>query len=111
MYSQYGEDTFVFLLGGLHKEMTWYKALGMQEGSGWVEALQEAELTTPAIADPSSSPRKSLGPSMPNQVTACALYILRKNTYDVYVATNAAECFSMWCKRRKAESPQLFYGN
>ncbi len=47
MYSQYGEDTFVILLGGpLHKEMAWYTALGMQEGSGWVEALQGAELTT-----------------------------------------------------------------
>ena len=24
MHSQYGEDTFVILLGGLHKEMTWH---------------------------------------------------------------------------------------
>ena len=27
MPSQYGEDTFVTLLGGLHKEVTWYKVL------------------------------------------------------------------------------------
>ena len=69
-----------------------YKVLShWLEGSGWVEALQEAELTTPGIADPSSRPRRSLGS---NQVTACVLYIRRKNAYDVYVATNAAECIS-----------------
>ena len=52
MDNLYGEDKFVLILGVLHTEMTANKVLGQWlEGSGWVEALQEAELATPGIAE------------------------------------------------------------
>ena len=48
--SEYGEDKFVLLPGGLHTEMTSYKMLGhWLEGCGRIEALQEAKLASSGV--------------------------------------------------------------
>ncbi|KAG0716348.1 hypothetical protein GWK47_009930 [Chionoecetes opilio] len=93
--------------------MTCYKALGhWLEGSGWVEALQEAEIATPGIVESFLKASHVTRTRHAHQVTACTLYILLKNAYDVYVTTNEEgppESFSMWCTRRKTKSPQFLY--
>ena len=49
---EYGEDKFVVLFGGLHIEMAALKTLGnWLQGSGWVQALVEAEIASAGTAD------------------------------------------------------------
>ena len=43
----YGEDKFIILLGGFHTELALYKVLGQWlEGSGWIEALVQADVAS-----------------------------------------------------------------
>ena len=47
----YDEHKVVVMFGGLHIEMTVLKTLGdWLDGSGWVQALVQAEITTPIMA-------------------------------------------------------------
>ena len=103
MDNLYGEDKFVLLLGGLHTEMTANKVLGhWSEGSGWVEALQEAEIAFPGIAESFLKASRVTRTRHVHQVTACALHILLRKAYDMYVESlpqGLAESFSCWCTR------------
>ena len=48
----YGEDKYVIVLGGLHIEMALFQLLGCWlEGSGWGNALTEANVTTSGRAN------------------------------------------------------------
>ena len=48
----YDEDKFVIMLGGLHIHMAALKTLGnWLKEKGWVQALVQANNTTPGIAD------------------------------------------------------------
>ncbi|KAJ8385807.1 hypothetical protein AAFF_G00181630 [Aldrovandia affinis] len=48
----YGEDQIVVMFGGLHIEMVALKTLGdWLQGSGWVQALVQAEIATAGTAD------------------------------------------------------------
>ena len=47
----HGESIYVVVLGGLHTEMALWNTLGdILEGSGWISALTEAEVTSSGIA-------------------------------------------------------------
>ena len=78
----YSEEIFVLLLGGLHIEHTWYKLLGQWlDGSGWVEANQEAEIASHGIAESFQKASHIIRTRHAYQVTACALYILLRRAY------------------------------
>ena len=113
MDNLYGEDKFVLLLGGLHTEMTANKVLGQWlEGSGWVEAIQEADIATPGIAESFLKASHVTRTRHAHQVTACALHILLIKAYDAYVESlpqGPQESFSSWCTRRKDKHPQFLY--
>ena len=113
MSESFGEDKLVVLMGGLHTEITGFKALGhWLEGSGGVEVLQEALVTTPGIAQSFLKASHVTRTRHAHQVTACALYIILKKAYDRYVANNSEEStdtFSAWCERQKTGSPQFMY--
>jgi len=48
----YSEDKYVVMFGGLHIEMAALKTLGdWLRGSGWVQELVQADITSPGIAD------------------------------------------------------------
>ena len=50
--NDYGEDKFVVMFGGLHIEMAALKTVGdWLKGSGWVEALVQADIATTGTAD------------------------------------------------------------
>ncbi len=108
------EDKFVILLGELHTEMTCYKVLDhWLEGRG-VDGLKPFRRWSLPFVDYTPLPQAShvTRTRHAHLVITCVLYIRLKNAYDVYVATNAhgpAECFNMWCKCRKAESPHFLY--
>ena len=51
---EYGEGKYVVMFGGLHIEMADLKTLEdctWLRGSGWVQALVQADLVSPGIAD------------------------------------------------------------
>ena len=49
---KYGEDKMVVMFGGLHIAMAALKTIGdWLRGSGWVQALVQAEIATPGTAD------------------------------------------------------------
>ena len=49
---KYGEDKMVVMFGGLHIEMAALKTLSdWLRGSGWIQALVQAEIATPGTVD------------------------------------------------------------
>ena len=112
---QYGEDNLVVMFGGLHIELAALKTLGnWLEGSGWVEALVQAEIATTGKADSYLRASHITRTRRAHQVTASSLYILQQRAYDHYCADNADSeqslfDFESWCKVREEESPQFQY--
>ena len=48
----HGEDKYVVMFGGLHLEMALWSTLGdLLEGSGWTNALVEAEIASSGVAE------------------------------------------------------------
>ena len=48
----HGEDKYVVMFGGLHLEMALWSTLGdLLEGSGWTNALVEAEIASSRVAE------------------------------------------------------------
>ena len=48
----YGEDKFIIMFGGLHTEMTAFKAIGgLLKDSGWTTALTEAGIASTVTAE------------------------------------------------------------
>ena len=104
----YGEDK---LFGGLHIEMTALKTLGdWLQGSGWTQALVQAEITTAGTADSFLRAAHVTRTRRAHQVTAAALYILQRRAYDQYSTTNTEDdehpgSFEDWCSQREQSYP------
>jgi hypothetical protein len=48
----YGEQSYMVMMGGLHIEMALCNVLGdLLEGSGWTNALTEADVASSGVAD------------------------------------------------------------
>ena len=87
-----GEDKYVVMFGGLHIEMALLKTLGdWLRGSGWVQALVQADLASPGIADSFLLATHVAGTRRAHQVTVVALYILKHNAYYHYRVTYSGE--------------------
>ena len=81
----YGEDKFVIMFGGLHIEMAALKTVGdWLKGSGWVQALVQAGITTVGTADSFIHAAHVTRTRRAHQVTLAALYILKHHAYDSY---------------------------
>ena len=90
----YGEDKLVVMFGegGLHIEMTALKTLGdWLQGSGWIQALVQAEITTAGTAYSFLRAAHVTRTRRAHQVTAAALYILQRRAYGQYSTTNTAD--------------------
>ena len=112
---KYGEDKVVVLFGGLHIEMAALKTLGdWLDGSGWVQTLVQAEITTPGTAESFLRASHVTRTRRAHQVTAAALHILQHRAYDHYCKRedNDGEhqlSFEDWCYQRGEEIPQFQY--
>ena len=81
----YGEDKFVIMCGGLHIQMGVLKTLvNWLKGSGWLQALVDANITTPGIVDSSLQAAHTARTLRAYQVTVTALYALKHHAYDHY---------------------------
>ena len=110
----YGEDKYIILLGGLHIELTAFKALGhWLEGSGWVESLQEANIAAAGVAESFLKASHIARSRHAREVTACTLHILMQESFANYMSNNIDDDppvnFEEWCAEWKAESPQFLY--
>ena len=89
---EYGEDKYVVMFGGLHIKMAVLKTLGdWLRGSGWVQALVQADLASPGIADSFLQATHVAYTRRAHQVTVVALYILKHCAYDHYCVTYSGE--------------------
>jgi hypothetical protein len=105
----YGEDKFVVMFGGLHIEMTALKCLGdWLKGSGWVEALVEADITTAGTADSFLRAAHVARTRRAHQVTAAALYFLQHRAYE-NSDKDGPLGFRKWCSKREENCPQFQY--
>ena len=110
---QYGEGSFMVMLGGLHIKMKLLKALGdLLDGSSWTSALVEANIATPGTADSFLKAAHIKRTALAHQVTACVLYKLRQEVYETYqISPHEGPAFSFeeWCRIRAEQSPQFHF--
>ena len=79
----YGEEQLVVMIGGLHIEMTALKTLGdWLQGSGWTQALVQAEITTAGTADSflrAAHVTRSHRPSLTDNPTALRRWMVARS--------------------------------
>ena len=81
----YGEDKFDIMLRGLHIEMAALTTVGdWLKGSGWVQALVQAEIATTETADSYLRAVYVTRTRRAHQVILAALYILKHCAYASY---------------------------
>ncbi|KAL8624293.1 hypothetical protein ACOMHN_034016 [Nucella lapillus] len=81
----YGESRMTVVLGGLHTEMAFLKALGsLLRDSGWTDVLVQAGVTTVGTADSFLSASHVTKTRHAHQLTVCALYQLMNAAYEQY---------------------------
>lgn len=100
------------MFGGLHIEMATLKTLGdWLKGICWVQALVQADITTPGTADSFLQAAQVSRTRRVHQVTVAALYILKHRSYNHYRLTvehNILD-FKTWCTQREQACPQFQY--
>ena len=90
--------------------MAAFRSLGtLLQNSGWTGALTEAGVASSGTADSFLSASSVTKTRHMHEVTACCLYMLRKEAFDYHCAEeneNARE-FNDWCEKRRQQSPQF----
>jgi len=106
---KYGEDKLVVMFGGLHIEMAALKTIGdWLQGSGWAQALVQAEIATAGTADSLYRAVHVMRTRRAHQITAAALYILQQHAYHRYSTNSQSPMeFEVWCNQRKQSCPQF----
>ncbi|KAJ8395934.1 hypothetical protein AAFF_G00026420 [Aldrovandia affinis] len=84
------------------------------QGSGWVQALVQAEIATAGTADSFLRASHVLRTRRAHQVTAAALYILQHRAYNHYCLGETRDAedlpeFEDWCCQRGEDIPQFHY--
>ena len=110
---KFGEEKIVVMFGGLHLEMAALKTIGdWLEGSGWAEALVQAQIVTVRMANSLQKASHVMRTRRTHQVTVAALYILQHCAYDHYSLTFSEDApldFDSWCDERKQNCLQFQY--
>ena len=106
---KYGEDKLVVMFGGLHIEMATLKTIGdWLQGSGWAQALVQAEIATAGTADSLYRASHVMRTRREHQITAAALHILQHRAYNHYSANGQSHMeFEVWSDERKQSCPQF----
>lgn len=111
---EYNEDKFVFMLGGLHIEMSAFKVLGKWlTGSGWTQTLCSAGVATQGVADSFLAAKHLTRTRRAHQITAASLYVLMVKGYEAFTANitgnEEAKSFKEWKEEMSRKSPQFLY--
>ncbi|KAK3923417.1 Envelopment polyprotein [Frankliniella fusca] len=110
----HGENKYFIMMGGLHIEMAALRIVGdWLDGSGWVSALTQAEVTTEGRAESLIKASHVTRTRYALQVTAVALFALQQNAYSEYCEQETDDLllsFDDW-KNSKNSIPQFRYWN
>ena len=114
MPGTHGEDRYVVMFGGLHIEMSGFKILGdLLDGSGWVNALVNADIATPGTAESFLKVSHLARTRRAHEITAASLYVLQQLAYDDYkrtlLATEEPLEFDAWCTKMASNQPQFSF--
>ena len=86
------ESHVVVMLGGLHIEMAAFKALGKWVlGSGWPEALTNATVASPGVANSFLAASRIIRTRRAHQVIAASLHLLMKKAYEEHRKTEGTD--------------------
>ena len=109
----YGENKIVIMFGGSHVEKTILTVLGkLLEGSGWTEALTQANVATSGIAESLLKCTHITRARRVHQITVCSLFILSKRAHSDYLSgceENSGLGFEVWCSEMSKERPQFLF--
>ena len=108
---EFGENTFVVMLGGLHIEMAALRLLGeWLNDSGWTSLIESADIVRKGVADSLLKASHVLRTRLAHQTTAAALYILQHRAFQKQNSTDSS-CtdFSEWCQQRAKQLPMFCY--
>lgn len=104
------------MLGGLHIEMTTYKALGKwMNGSGWMEVLSTAGVATQGVANSFITTSHLTRTRRAHQLTAASLHLLQHKAYQEYVSTvtvsdgQELKSFDDWKQEMSSKFPLFLY--
>lgn len=108
------EKHVVIMFGGLHIEMAAFNALGKWvDGSGLIEALTNASVASPGVAESFLSASHVTRTRRAHQVTAAALHILAHNAYNEFCECKDTQRpvlpFSLWRDEKSKKHPQFQY--
>ena len=96
------------MFGGLHIEMAALKAIGsLLAGSGWVEAISDAGITTAGSAEGLLSASNARRSRRAHEVTLSALHILQHLAFDKLCDKNVT--FDDWCEQQRADHRQFAF--
>ena len=105
--NEFGVDKFVFMLGGLHIELSFLNVLGKRlTESGWAEMIINA--------DSFLKGKHVTRTRRAHQVTAACLHTLVTNAYKADTEDSTLEniecpSFIEWREKQKSKSPQFLY--
>ena len=106
---EYGEDSIVLLLGGLHQEKASWSMLGaLLKNSGWVKILSMSGVFTAGRAESFLSCSHIKRTAYSHQVSAAAIYSLKVQAFE---RSETDETYAQWEARRTNESQQFKYWN
>ena len=104
--TQYGEDKFVVILGGLHIELVLWSMLGdYLADSGWTTSLIEAGIATSGTADSFLTASHLTRTRHAHQVTIAALTALQYQAFLADESSNNGKSFIDWKVSMAAQSP------
>ena len=107
-YEIYNEQRVVIMLGGLHTEMCAWSVLGkLLDHSGWVDALTEAEVTTPGRAQAIVHASHLKRTRYMHEISAVVFSKLKNQAF----VESGTDCdFEEWSAQQCTESPTFFSG-
>lgn len=83
------------------------------EGSGWVEALIQANIATQGVAESFLKASHVTRTRRAHQVTASSLHILMTKAYSLYststLSLDQLLTFDKWCSMKRQQSPQFLF--
>ena len=107
----YGGDQFVIIPGGLHIKMATLSTLGnWLEDSGWCNALSQAAIASPGVANGFLTGSNVKRTRHAHEVTASALFFLQHKSFCLFKADGfilQSMLFEEWCEDRSTHSPQF----
>ena len=107
------DESHIVVMFGLHIEMATFKALGKWVlGSGWPEALTNATVASPGVANSFLTASHITRTRRAHQVTAARLHLLMKKAYEEYSKTEEIDGptrpFDEWREEKMRKCPQFF---